>query len=673
MSVLIRLILLYGVVTKALNSSNTFVCDSVARVAIPRTQYEALENRPAVAPYKWVCYIDGPDCTAFIIRHRLNGVLFITSASCLLGRNARTQGAQTIRCPVYGIRNAAVGDYTYHPNFLARQNVNPPLQSHDADLAAIHDTSFRLNLPDGSPEGFTIEKPDETLTTLTVLGFNGDPSDRSTQYKASCENVEYVKLHIEYKTQAEWGDCIVTGSPIYHQFENGDYRVFAVNQNEIVYVNDALGNPTPYNCYDYFNLCNGGGGGDGGGGYPGYPPNNNGGGYPAYPGYEELLETDATSGYGGYAGYGPPADTCQLPEIVDCEYYGSRIDSTMVEWKHDGFGWLAGDPHFMTFDRKPFDVYNNCEYTLTRIGSLVVNAKFWTKYWTLASIKSLSVTQASNRIIMGQQCDFKVYATRFFRRIAVPKLPRVLRFMTISRSPKGIVVQTSSGVSIKWDCRHDYHINVPNTLRGQVEGLLGNYDGILENDCRTATGQFTEPCSGANRQFDETWVESWTLPRSDCDNNEEGNFAEHTVLNALSPVEINEYCSILQQPPFDNCFNSTERSIYVEDCKVDLGAVSDNQVTQSFCDSAQVLADACISFYDDIIYWRNDSKPCPVPSCDVSGTVYNPCSNPCYQTCDDYRTLVISDKCGPKVCVAQCSCAGENALKDGKCVPYGDC
>jgi len=624
-----------------------FECNTVERTPFPASVYAPPGQAP-LAPYKWVCNLFEAECTAFMIRHQTQGVLLITSGSCLYGRNAQNVNGD-LDCPIFGSIRTDINNYVYHPTFLVRQAADPPIQGHAYDLAGLFDTSLGANRADGTPEGFEINFPNPNETNLELVGYIGT-NDLRTQYRHDCTNVKYQNRYIEYESPAKWGDCITTGSPIFQEVgdnNNPSFQVFAVNQDDVLFATsiDGIEN-TRYDCYGYAAYCQG---------------VSTGGAY----GYEELMEGGTGYGYGyGYPGGEEIEAECQLPKITGCEFYGSTVDAQMVRWKEDGEGWMWGDPHYTTFDGFRYNFYDDCTYYLVNIlsSNFFVSVHNYRQPYSVT--KSMTVKFGFNEFTVGQQCAFKFRGGRSFQSFIIT-LPFRSKFLSIVRSATKMEITVGNGAYITWNCASRYEIFLPESLRGVTQGILGNWNQDPDDDCRNPQN-FIVPCK--TRAEQEAWVNTWKVPGGECGNDGSSAFVEKKV-SYSKYLDAQNQCSQIDSPPFDNCPKDLIATV-IAGCEIDVVNVPDGD---PLCGALQQMADSCAVFQKGVLNWRDVapfSTICPPPDCSP-GTVYNPCGDLCTHTCSNY--LKVADTC-KRVCTPLCECpTGQSLDRTNNCRPTNKC
>jgi len=651
----------YAAKNSTLKEDDTPACNSIDRWTVFKDEFKADEANglKAQEPFNFLCYVPEPDCTSFMIAHKSKGSLFITSAHCLDGRNAALEQATIVVCPVYGHHTLAQQNFIYHPDYLKLKRHDPPLYSHDYDLAAFWSFSF-----DEKPIGFKIESPDLRIAKMGVMGFTKDT--REDIQIANISNVQYIERHLEFHTSAKWGDCIVTGSPIWGMYNNY-WHVVAVNQDDVIYIGDPERKVT---CYDYSTECSAGD-------YDYYIESS-----------EKQKERSRYGDYGGYGGGGGGNDyggydnyggDDNCPPIVKCEFYASNVDTKLINWKGDGTGWAWGDPHFVTLDGATFNVYNNCQYYLMLGDNWNVQAQYFKRDWGQPQIKGVTVTYATNRVRISQNGAWKFFARKPWKQFKV-SLPFTAKFLSITQTndnPPTTFVQLANGVGVKFQAginKARWDMVIPNTLKGELTGLLGNYNGDPKDDCKLPNGQTVAcPPNGAD-PGNNAYLKGWEVAGTSCNPNDpKYDFVEDDGEISSNYAAAQAKCQIMNNAPFDACFNETYRAGMISACAFDYDESNTVEGAKiSLCEALKVFATECSTVNQDIMNFRDDVPDCPPPTC-PAGQIFNPCITPCDLNCAVYKKLTGVGQCG-KACVGICACPEDQIFDENrKCIQKTSC
>ena len=77
---------------------------------------------------------------------------------------------------------------------------------------------------------------------------------------------------------------------------------------------------------------------------------------------------------------------------------------------------------------------------------------------------------------------------------------------TITNKHGQIVVTLDNGVAVYYNGNADGKVCVPETCKGTLTGICGNFDGNSLNDLRTSTGRLLNSGTGASgNQIGESW------------------------------------------------------------------------------------------------------------------------------------------------------------------------
>ncbi len=178
-----------------------------------------------------------------------------------------------------------------------------------------------------------------------------------------------------------------------------------------------------------------------------------------------------------------------------------------------GGGW--GDPHLTTFDRINYDFQGAGEYILSRstIDDFEVQARMEPWHNSMASIFSAIAMNVEGNIVGFYQGRSPV--------VYVDGSPVTIGATDYTLSGGGSISLALNSHIVSWPnaeqvivTHHTGYLNVeiriPSTRAGTVEGLLGTYDGLLDNEMISSNGINL----GNNISFDDfynVFGESWRV------------------------------------------------------------------------------------------------------------------------------------------------------------------
>ncbi|XP_031817456.1 IgGFc-binding protein-like [Sarcophilus harrisii] len=333
----------------------------------------------------------------------------------------------------------------------------------------------------------------------------------------------------------------------------------------------------------------------------------------------------------------------------------------------NGSTWVSGDPHYRTFDGVAFTAQGSCRYTLTRscrsqawlpafsvhvhnehLGSVAVA-------WT----RRVRVEVYRERIVMAAKAPGKVQVNGLQR-----NLPLLLAGgrLHVYFSGSGIVLQTDTGLLVRYDWQHYVSVTVPETYAGSLCGLGGDFDGDPENDFQGPGGELLPDA--------HAFIESWKEPGSPAHCSAMGPVPRCTR-EREARYRSPDFCGLLmdRDGPFRACDEVAEVQVHVENCVHDLCA--SEGVQRPLCEVLRSFAQQCQQHGLPIQTWRHQAgceMACPThshyelcgsscPNSCTDPTLANQCQTPCQEGCQcDQGFLLSGTDCVPP---AQCGCTSE--------------
>uniref|UniRef100_A0A8C9YAT7 VWFD domain-containing protein n=1 Tax=Sander lucioperca TaxID=283035 RepID=A0A8C9YAT7_SANLU len=368
----------------------------------------------------------------------------------------------------------------------------------------------------------------------------------------------------------------------------------------------------------------------------------------------------------GISGVVPPPPT---PAPDPCEKVKCRVKERCVNGicvhVSTATCQAEGDPHYMTFDGRPFDFQGSCTYIMTTVAktaSGLVPFNVTTKNdhrgnLHVTYVRTVTVSVHGQTIIIGRH-NGKVEVNG-----ELQYLPVTLLGGKVSVQQSGIYASltTDFGLSVKYDWNMRLYITVPSSYYENLGGLCGNYNGDKRDDLPEPTGSSLSAVL--------KMIQMWKVDdKSDlfCSDNCAGRCPQ------CSPEQQTHFrqpslCGILSvsDGPFSACHKEINPSVYLDNCVYDV--CINKGARQLLCDNLKSYQDACLSAGVKVnAQWRMVTK-CPL-SC-PAGSHYEACGSPCPASC----VAPDSEKLCKGPCVEGCSCNPGMVLSGDRCVPQSSC
>ncbi|XP_060884474.1 alpha-tectorin-like [Labrus mixtus] len=319
----------------------------------------------------------------------------------------------------------------------------------------------------------------------------------------------------------------------------------------------------------------------------------------------------------------------------------------------------SGDPHYLSFDGKPFDFQGTCRYVLATLcnatdGHHEFSVEAKNEQWQGAPV---SITAEVFVNVWGYQVHLSGDSNGMVEINGITtNLPVLLKEGQVSIYASGsrTFVSTDFGVSVTYDGWSTVTISVPSNYSGQTCGLCGNFNGDPNDDFHTPSGMIVNTPD----EFGKAWKVAGNYTCSDgC-----GSSCQQCANDQPARAK----CELIQAAdgPFSFCHGQVDPAPYFNDCVFDV-CVSGNEGQDLLCRAIEAYVTACQSANVRIYPWRENTT-CQLDC--TTNTHYELCGTDCGHTC----ASSIDATC-VQVCSEGCFC-DEGFVRSGtKCVPVENC
>uniref|UniRef100_A0A8U8B3S5 Uncharacterized protein n=1 Tax=Geospiza parvula TaxID=87175 RepID=A0A8U8B3S5_GEOPR len=309
---------------------------------------------------------------------------------------------------------------------------------------------------------------------------------------------------------------------------------------------------------------------------------------------------------------------------------------------------VEGGSHFTTFDGKKYTFHGDCYYVLAK----------GTANESYALLAELAPCGSTDK----QTCLKTVVLLILLDMLKINIFPLI--FSVFKPSSNYFVVQTPFGLQMQIQLFRvmQLFVTVDQSVKGKLQGLCGNFNGMEGDDFRTTSGLIEATGSA----FANTWK-----AQSTCTDQVE-KLEDPCSLSIESANYAEHWCSLLRNTkgPFARCHIAIDPSEYYKKCKYDTCLCEDNE--ECLCAALSSYSRACA--FKGIILgdWRksvcsNEASSCP------GNQVFLYNLTMCQQTC---RSLAD----GEKYCLQDfapvdgCGCPTNTYLDNqDNCVPISQC
>ncbi|NXU09669.1 FCGBP protein, partial [Pardalotus punctatus] len=319
--------------------------------------------------------------------------------------------------------------------------------------------------------------------------------------------------------------------------------------------------------------------------------------------------------------------TCQ--EAFCGAHEECRVEDGVLGCHPTGYGRLvvSGDPHYVTFDGRTFNIPGSCTYVLARVcepARRLVNFTVLVEHEAGSHgdpvlMKRVVVSIHGHTVTMERGRRWEVDLERY-------TLPLVTedKNLRIGQEGNNIVLHTAAGVRILYNTATFLLITVPDIYRGRLCGLGGDYDGDPSDDFRLPSGAL----AGSTQEF----VTSWKVPEKDraCSDGCPDGVCSRCDAAKEVMYGRNGSCGIIRdaEGPFRGCHPRVSPVEYFTHCIHDVCAASGDRA--ALCHALQAYAAACQAAGATVGEWRTKDF-CPL-SCPPNSH-YKLCTRTCDLTC----------------------------------------
>ncbi|XP_064161333.1 IgGFc-binding protein-like isoform X1 [Anguilla rostrata] len=339
--------------------------------------------------------------------------------------------------------------------------------------------------------------------------------------------------------------------------------------------------------------------------------------------------------------------------VLDC--YPTRFDTCRAQ----------GDPHFRSFDGRPFDFQGNCVYLLAGVSADADAAELHGFNVTLenANRGSRRVSFAKVVTVTVERTTFTVsqnYPGKVLVDGILTSLPYYFNDTTVRvfKSGQLLVLEAHFGLRVTYDWSSSVRVTVPSMYRGAMRGLCGNYNGDPSDDFLLPGGGRTSDATEFGNSYLVAEVPGCSHTCSDCAAPQTGPGA------VLPPYTAN--CDVIadKNGPLRACAGKVDAALYRQNCVYDI--VLNQGLQKAACDIISAYVEECQDAGVQIEPWRRkDFCPLACPK----NSVYSLTAPGCPATCYGMGSTA-GCRAGAR---EGCQCEPGFLVSDERCVPFQDC
>uniref|UniRef100_A0A087X468 VWFD domain-containing protein n=1 Tax=Poecilia formosa TaxID=48698 RepID=A0A087X468_POEFO len=304
---------------------------------------------------------------------------------------------------------------------------------------------------------------------------------------------------------------------------------------------------------------------------------------------------------------------------------------------------IYGSGHHRTFDMRQYEFQGHCSYVAIKNNCFNKTAESDIEVITEDEPCGSTGTTCSKTVRIQLGRNVITLSDGTYKKEVLENGTQI-KYQIINRGFY-IVLASDIGLTVIWDRKTYFVIQLESQFMGEVCGLCGNFDGNGENDFTTRSGLVVS----SPLEFANSWKGDSSCSDVDklVDACEEAHHRDHWAKMK---------CNIINGDTFKDCHSKVEPTPFYENCVKDTCACDTGGDCECFCSAVAAYAQAC-NEADVLISWRTP-EICPV-FCDYynnhgdclwhyrSGTpdAYLTCSNyflhvpnleGCYPHCPEY-------------------------------------
>uniref|UniRef100_A0A8C6J0V3 Uncharacterized protein n=1 Tax=Melopsittacus undulatus TaxID=13146 RepID=A0A8C6J0V3_MELUD len=280
---------------------------------------------------------------------------------------------------------------------------------------------------------------------------------------------------------------------------------------------------------------------------------------------------------------------CEANGVLRCQevFCGAheecRVEDGVLGCYPTGYGRLvvSGDPHYVTFDGRAFDIVGSCTYVLVKLCQPVMGLE------DFSVVLEHDMGHRNNMALM-KKVDGELYT--------LPMLTKDKK-IRVGQEGNNIILYTTTGIRILYNTATYLLVTIPDTYKGHVCGLGGNYNGDPTDDFQLPGGSLA--------QSPEAFVTYWKVHTGDgtC---VDGCTACPICANA-EPYMGTASCGIIRDPmgPFGSCHPWVSPIDYFNHCIHDVCIANGDE--EVLCHSIQAYVAACQAANAEVRAWRTPS------------------------------------------------------------------
>ena len=263
--------------------------------------------------------------------------------------------------------------------------------------------------------------------------------------------------------------------------------------------------------------------------------------------------------------------------------------------------YASGDPHYGTFDGRHYNFQGICEYVLAKdckTGRFTVSVVNTQCGRTVSCTTQVTITVPNLNLVIvlkrGSSGGELYVNNNHHPNVGNGPILTIGEVEIVRNSGSLIVILTNTGLVVTWRGSSTVHVQASESLKNELCGLCGNYNGDQTDDFQNPSGVL----EGNVNDFGFSWLHDSHLIRKNC------TLPPPDPCPSVIQSQGTSRCNVLKGTRFSACHGVVSPEPYIADCIYDYCRCPSTQREMCYCDSLESYAKACAAKGIVLNKWR---------------------------------------------------------------------